>query len=96
MLTVAGTSNIKASTHIETAPTAIHMNGPTAAAAADAPKAARIPQVEPWAGHENLDPLSHTPDKTEAVLEPTLIEPAYFNRYTTSTDTFEKIKPPAG
>jgi hypothetical protein len=79
--------------HVETAPTAIHMNGPTAT---KAPKSARIPTAEPWAGHENLDPLSHTPDKTEAVLEPELIEPEYFKRYTTSTDTFEKIKPPAG
>lgn len=95
-LTVGGQSNIKAGgNHVETA-AQIHMNGPTADSAATAPKAQRIPLAEPWAGHESLDPLSHTPDKTEAVLEPTLAEPDYFNRYTTSTDTFEKIKPPAG
>lgn len=91
-LTVGGTSNIKAGgNHVETA-AEIHMNGPAADAAAVAPKAQRIPMVEPWAGHENLDPESHTPDKTEAVEEPTLSEPAYFKTYTTSTDTFSKIK----
>ena len=58
-------------------------------------KAARIPQVEPWAGHENLDPATHTPDLTEAVAEiPPLVEPEFFKMYTTATDTFEKITPP--
>jgi hypothetical protein len=76
--------------HIETAGQ-IHMNGP---AATEAPKSARIPTAEPWAGHENLDPLSHTPDLTEAVLAPELTEPEYFKKYTTVTDPFEKIKPP--
>ena len=79
--------------HVETAPTAIHMNGPEAT---KAPKSARIPTVEPWAGHENLDPLSHTPDLTEAVEEiPELVEPKFFKQYTTATDTFEKITPPS-
>jgi hypothetical protein len=77
--------------HIETAGQ-IHMNGP---AATPAPKSARIPTVEPWAGHENLDPLTHTPDLTEAVVEiPPLVEPDFFKAYTTITDPFEKIKPP--
>ena len=63
-----------------------------AAEAAVAPKAQRIPLHEPWAGHENLDPLSHTPDKTEAVETPELVEPQFFNQYTTSTDTFAKVR----
>lgn len=53
-LTVGGTSNINAGgNHVETA-AQIHMNGPGAATAADAPVAPRVPQHEPWAGHENL------------------------------------------
>ena len=91
-LTVGGTSHIKAGTeHRETAGT-INMNGPGAAAAADALKASRIPMAEPWAGHENLDPLSHTPDKTIAVATPKLVEPKAFKEYTTVTDTFSKIQ----
>jgi hypothetical protein len=27
---------------------------------------ARVPQHEPWSGHENWDPAAVTPDKTEA------------------------------
>lgn len=91
-LTVGGTSSIKAGgNHLETA-AQIHMNGPAAAEAASALKASRIPMHEPWAGHENLDPLSHTPDKTEAVEEPALVEPKAFKQYTTATDTFSKIQ----
>jgi hypothetical protein len=91
-LTVGGTSHIKAGTeHRESAGT-INMNGPGAAAAADALKASRIPMVEPWAGHENLDPLSHTPAKTIAVAKPKLVEPKAFKQYTTITDTFSKIQ----
>jgi hypothetical protein len=91
-LTVGGQSNIKAGgNHVETAAN-IHMNGPSAAEAGIAPKAQRIPLHEPWAGHENLDPLSHTLDKTEAVQSPELTEPAFFNQYTTTFDTFAKVK----
>jgi hypothetical protein len=90
-ITTAATLNLKSDHHIETSGR-IDMNGPAASAAANAPKAARIPQTEPWAGHENLDPLSHTPDKTIAVEEPELEVPASFKKYTTTTDTFAKIK----
>lgn len=91
-LTVAGQSNIKAGgNHVESA-AEIHMNGPAAAEAADAPKANRIPQTEPWAGHENLDPESFTPDNTQATDDPQLSEPEYFKKYTTTTDTFMKQK----
>lgn len=91
-LTVGGQSNIKAGgDHVETAAN-IHMNGPSAASAAVAPKAQRIPLHEPWAGHENLNPQQHVPSQTEAVLEPTLEEPEFFEKYTTPVDTFAKIK----
>jgi len=94
-LTVGGTSNIKAGgNHLETA-AAIHMNGPGAAAASSAPKANRIPQTEPWAGHENLDPLSHLASKTTATASPKLEEPKAFKEYTTPKDTFDRPPAPA-
>jgi len=77
-LTAAGTSNIKSSHHKETADR-IDMNGPAAAASEPAPEASesvlplkakfpqRVPQHEPWQGHENWNPLETAPDKTEAV-----------------------------
>jgi hypothetical protein len=69
------------------------MNGP---AAAVAPKTNRIPTKEPWAGHENLDPTLVTPAKTKSVVTPPPkpVVPAMFKKYTTTTDTFNKVKPP--
>ena len=53
-ITVGGQSNIKAGgNHVETA-AQIHMNGPSANQATEAKPAPRIPQHEPWDGHENL------------------------------------------
>jgi hypothetical protein len=78
---------------IETAP-AIHMNGPGAASAAsaeDALKARRVPKHEPWSEHENLDPMSFKPAKTEAAAAPADITPAFWKKYTTATDTFAKV-----
>ena len=49
--------------HKETAPDAIHMNGPTAS---NAYTPLRTPQHEPWFGHENLNPTEFTPSKTDA------------------------------
>ena len=49
-------------THTETAPDAIHMNGPTATPAYTP---LRTPQHEPWFGHENLNPVEFTPSKTD-------------------------------
>lgn len=89
-LTATGVTNINSTTHNETAGR-INMNGPVASKAA---KAARIPLAEPWAGHENLNPAGTTP-APRAVAAPT--QPAggkYYKQYTTTTDTFSKIKPP--
>jgi hypothetical protein len=68
-ITVGGSSNIRATgNHVETAAN-IHMNGPAAATAADANVPTRVPQHEPWTGHENLDPASFTPDQTDGSQE---------------------------
>ena len=86
-LTVGGSSNISAGgNHVETA-SEIHMNGPAAAQAKVAPKAGRIPQAEPWFGHENLNPKNFTPDKTQATESPT---PAA-GQHPKTLDTFKKI-----
>jgi hypothetical protein len=91
-LTATGATNIRSGgNHVETAAN-IHMNGP---AAVTAPKAARIPQHEPWAGHENLNPMAHTPAKTAAVAAPVAPTSAFYNKYTTSVDTFKRVPPPA-
>lgn len=59
-LTAAGKTNIKSSHHIEKAGK-IDMNGP---AAAEALGSQRVPEHEPWPGHENLhgSPLAAAPD----------------------------------
>lgn len=31
---------------------------------------ARVPEREPWSGHENLNPLEHTPNRTQAITSP--------------------------
>jgi len=92
-LTVGGTSHINAGAeHRETAGK-INMNGPGAAEAVVAPKALRVPQHEPWSGHENLNPTGTVPGNTEATTEaPESTAPSFFNKYTTVTDTFAKIK----
>jgi len=58
----AANTHIKASTHTESAPGGINMNGPEAAPANE-PN--RIPQHEPWGGHESFNPAAHTPEKTD-------------------------------
>jgi hypothetical protein len=90
-----GNLNLKSAHHIETAPR-IDMNGPAAAAAVAAKIPARVPTVEPWPYHENLNPTAFTKDKTVAVAPatPSPATPAFFKKYTTTTDTFEKIRPP--
>lgn len=85
------TTNINASgSHNESAGT-INMNS---GEAAQALKPARVPQAEPWGGHENLDPAQFNPSRTQAVSKDTNVadpSPAKFKKYTTSIDTFAKI-----
>jgi hypothetical protein len=60
----------------------------------------RIPTHEPYPQHENLDPLKFKSDKTDRDLsgryegQTTDLQnpPEYWKKYSTDTDTFEKIK----
>lgn len=80
--TSGSTNETKAGGNIvETAPN-IHMNGPQASTA---PKTTRVPQQEPWLGHENLNPLAHIPAQTEAGKTAT---PGVLTKI---LDTFKKI-----
>lgn len=78
-----------ANTHIDGGQ--IHLNS---GLAVEAPKANRIPDIEPWAGHENLDPTAFTPAKTKAAFIPTVPKPSAFKEYTAKLDTFAKEKGP--
>jgi hypothetical protein len=91
-LTAKGNSHISSAHHFETAGK-IDMNGPAAEKATAAKLPVRVPQTEPWEGHENLDPTSFKPDKTKATeTGPVKSTPAAFGMYTTSTDTFNKVQ----
>lgn len=75
---------------------------PAGAGAASIPS--RVPEHEPWIGHENLSPLDFTPDKTGNVeynltnsseyYHKQTQAPTLYQKYTTVVDTFEKITPP--
>jgi len=61
-------TNITAPEHRETAKDGIFMNStPAAVAAGTATRPVRIPTHEPWPDHENLDPKTFVPDKTESI-----------------------------
>lgn len=94
-MTATNQTNINSAAHRETAGT-INMNGPTATRALRANRRpGRISATktgEPWMGHENLNPTAFTKDKTKAVAAP--VDPTGTPKYSTTTDTFSKIKPP--
>lgn len=54
----------------------------------------RVPQAEPWAHHENLDPASFYPSKTDVTAGAAIPAPKAWKAYTILTDTFEKFLPP--
>ena len=62
----------------------------------------RIPSHEPWPHHENLDPESFKPEKTDRDAGSDIPVPAdFWKTYTTITDTFAKVageeeQPPEG
>lgn len=85
-ITCGGNSNIKSAHHIESAGK-IDMNGPAAAEAADANVPSRVPQHEPWSGHENFNPSAHTPDNTNGTTTP---EESSDSDPMTTPDTFRK------
>jgi hypothetical protein len=85
-ITATANTNINSAHHYETAGK-IDMNGPVAA---KAPKAFRVPQAEPWAQHENLDPTQFVPAKTQADTG-SVTQPTYYKKYTTPTDPFTQL-----
>lgn len=95
-LTAAANTSIKSGGSILLDGQAIRHNSGTAKEAAVAKKAllaTRIPMVEPWAGHENLDPDAVAPTKTEAKEKvPAETKPSMFQKYTRVEDPFMKIK----
>jgi hypothetical protein len=54
----------------------------------------RVPTHEPWPHHENLDPMSVTEEKTDVLAGADIPVPDSYNKYSTVTDTFEKLTPP--
>jgi hypothetical protein len=54
----------------------------------------RVPQAEPWAHHENLDPINFTPISTDITKGAEIPTPKAWNEYSIKTDTFEKFLPP--
>ena len=54
----------------------------------------RIPTHEPWPHHENLDPTKFTAEKTSRENASAIETPTAWKTYSTTTDTFEKIRPP--
>jgi hypothetical protein len=89
-LTARGVINLNATANTNITGAQVQLNPPVPARRAN-----RVPQAEPWAGHENLDPKAVTPDKTKGAATATApAGGAYYNKYTTATDTFSKIKGP--
>ena len=93
LITVGGTLGLKSGHHIESSGK-IDMNGPAAPAAPAAPIATRVPQVEPWSGHENLDPQGFIPKNTVAVVPDPKAKapppPKAYKTYVIPQDTFLK------
>ena len=94
-ITIAGNSNLKVGGEHIVSATKFHVNGKQAANASAAAIPRRVPDAEPWAGHENLDPKEYTADKTAAyVVDPehpyVPHMPSSFGKYSTTTDTFNK------
>jgi hypothetical protein len=108
-ITSGTTSHINSKTnHLETAGK-IYMNSSTKAEAAKALKTfsltdelgtavdtimLRVPTHEPYPHHENLDPLSYTPDKTDRESGTVPATPAAWKEYSTVNDTFDKLLSP--
>jgi hypothetical protein len=108
-ITSGTTSHINSkTTHLETAGK-IYMNSSQKAEAAVVLKTlkvptelgatlesimARVPTHEPWPHHENLDPKSFLPTKTDRDAGGAIPTPKAWKSYSTLNDTFDKLKPP--
>jgi hypothetical protein len=53
----------------------------------------RIPNIEPWPHHENLDPQSFVSDKTDRESSDDIAVPDAWKVYSTTVDTFTRPKP---
>lgn len=51
----------------------------------------RIPTHEPWPHHENLNPTDFKPEKTDREAGSVIAVPEYWKKYSTLTDTFNKV-----
>ena len=86
-ISTSGATNINSGgNHLETA-AQIHMNGPAAGTAGSGTKPKRVPQAEPWTGHENLNPAGHTPDITDGSSSATPKD----GKFTSTPDPFKKV-----
>ena len=83
--------NLAAGSGIVSHSSVISMNSKKPKTATAAPKAARVPQHEPWSEHENLDPASFVPSKTVAATDKKPITPEMYQKYTTQVDTFRQV-----
>jgi hypothetical protein len=109
-ITSGTTSHINSkTTHLETAGK-IYMNSSSAAAEAAAVLQTialpvddtvtinsilmRAPMHEPWPHHENLDPQSFIPSKTDRDTTTAIPLPDSWKKYSLITDTFDKYLPP--
>lgn len=54
----------------------------------------RTPTHEPWPHHENLDPKSFAPAKTDALSSTAIDPPGMWKQYSLINDTFEKFLKP--
>jgi uncharacterized protein (DUF2345 family) len=52
----------------------------------------RIPNTEPWPGHENLDPVKFTKAHTDREVDADIEVPDAYKKYSTAQDTFRKGK----
>jgi hypothetical protein len=53
----------------------------------------RIPNMEPWPHHENLDPTSFDTDKTDREASDDIPVPDMWKTYSTTADTFTRPRP---
>jgi hypothetical protein len=90
-LTIGTILHMGAGTECRISAPVMQINGTPAEKVEKTFKSNRIPMKEPWGGHENIDPANFKPEKTEAVEKPKESE-KYVPKYTTTTDTFAKIK----
>jgi hypothetical protein len=97
-LTASGgnTNIVSSGNHLETASKVYMNSSPAATSATSALIPTRVPQAEPWGGHENLDPQSVTPTNTKAGKTAASASPTYLGKYTTPTDAFDFVPPTGG